>query len=98
MTRDPAAEDDAFDRDLAGALAQRPVAAAGLSRAVLTRLATPPARPGPAGWLAEVLVQPLPLAGLSGAALVLAGAAGYALAGGADIMATVALRALAGGF
>jgi hypothetical protein len=71
-------EDDAMDARLAQVLGPDADDTALLSRVVLTRLAasrTPQRTP-----LADVLVQPLPAAGLMFGLLLLAGATGYTLA------------------
>lgn len=73
-----AKDDEAFDAALAALLEQDPAEAAQLSRAVLTRLATP--EPGLAARGAEVLALPGPALAGFGGALLLAVAAGYALA------------------
>lgn len=83
-----AQENDDFDAALARLLAEDPAEAAQLSRAVLTRLAAP--EPGLVARGAEVLALPGPLLAGFGGALILATAAGYALApamGGASIAA-----------
>lgn len=71
--------DAALDRTLARALGPDAEDTAELSRAVLSRIAgeglPAPRRPG----LTEVLAAPLPAGGLFAGALLLAGAAGYAL-------------------
>jgi hypothetical protein len=77
MSDDPKAEDAALEAALARALGPGAGDTAPLSRAVLTRLA---ARPAPRRQLlAEVLADPRPAAGLMLAALLVAGAVGYAL-------------------
>lgn len=68
---------DDFDARLREALAEEPVETAELSRAVLTRLATP--RQGPIARGAEVLALPGPALGAFGGLLLLTMGLGYAL-------------------
>jgi hypothetical protein len=86
MKRHPAAHSDpllalddaALDATLARTLGPGAEDTAELSRIVLSRIADEAASPARAP-LAEVLVAPLPAAGALFGALLLAGAAGYAL-------------------